>query len=268
MTHALARAIAPLALAAAAWLSAGAALAGQPVSLKVDVEAGGPVTLGDLFDDAGRAAGVVIGPAPQPGANAVLDAAAVQRAAHLAGLDWDNPSRLRRIVVRQGAAQPEPAAAVAATRAGKPGATVEALTYTRSLAAGEVVGPQDVAWTKVAAFSAPKDAPGDAERVIGMAARRPLRAGAAVTGRDLAAAQVIKRDDLVTVTFSADGVRLSLQGKAMAAAAAGDTVAVMNVASKKVFEAVAAGPGQAVVGPEADRLKAAAFPAAQFASLR
>lgn len=44
MTHALARAIAPLALAAAAWLSAGAALAGQPVSLKVDVEAGGPVT--------------------------------------------------------------------------------------------------------------------------------------------------------------------------------------------------------------------------------
>jgi flagella basal body P-ring formation protein FlgA len=93
--------------------------------------------------------------------------------------------------------------------------------------------------------------------VIGLAARRPLRAGAVVTVHDLGAAQVIKSGEAVTVTFAADGVALSLQGKAMGAGAVGEVLNVQNTASKKVIQAVVTGPGQAVVGPAATRLKAA-----------
>lgn len=72
----------------------------------------------------------------------------------------------------------------------------------------------------------------------------------------LRAQPVIRKDEAVTVRFDRGGVVLTLQGKAMQAAAPGETLSVLNPASKKVIEAVAAGPGRAVVGPEAERLKA------------
>ena len=53
------------------------------------------------------------------------------------------------------------------------------------------------------------------------------------------------------------GISLAMQAKAMAAAGEGETLKVQNVQSKKVLQAVVTGPGQAVVGPAADQLKAA-----------
>ena len=240
-----------LLIAAAAFLIASPALAGQAVTLKAQtLDADGIVTLSDLFDGAGAAGKVVV--AAKPGASTVLDAAAVQALARRAGLDWPNAEGLRRIVVRSGA---DGAGAVASR------GNVEVLTYARSLSAGEIVQPQDLIWGKAAA--APADAPNDAEAIIGLAAKRPLRAGAAVSGRDVSAPQVIKSGDLITVTYEDGGISLVLQGKAMAAAGLGETLAVQNIASKKIIQAVASGPGQAVVGPAADQLKA--LPRTQYA---
>jgi flagella basal body P-ring formation protein FlgA len=93
--------------------------------------------------------------------------------------------------------------------------------------------------------------------MIGLAARRPLRAGAAALAHDVSAPQVIKAGEIITVTFEADGIALSLQGKALAAAGVGETLNVENTQSKKTIQALAIGPGQAVVGPAAGDLKAA-----------
>jgi flagella basal body P-ring formation protein FlgA len=175
----------------------------------------------------------------------VLDAAAVQLAARRAGLDWANAEGLHKIVVRAGAGQSAPAAH----------GNVEVLTYTRSLNAGEILQPTDLTWIKAAA--APGDSPGDADAVIGQAAKRPLRAGAVVLAHDFGAAQVIKPGDLVTVSFEAEGISLSLQGKSMGTAGVGDVLAVQNTLSKKVVQTVVTGPGQAVVGPAADQIKTA-----------
>ena len=142
-----------------------------------------------------------------------LDAAAVQLAARRAGLDWANAEGLRKIVVRGGAT----AAGATAARG-----NVDVLTWARNLAAGELVQPQDVIWAKAAA--APADAPADPDAVIGLAAKRALRAGASVAGRDVAAAQVIKQGEIVTITYQDGGISLSLQGKAMTAAGAHWTV--------------------------------------------
>jgi len=226
-------------------LIASPALAGT-VTLKADVSDGdGRVTLGDLFDGAAGAAGVLV--ATRTGPSVVLDAAAVQGLARRSGLDWSNPQGLRRIIVRGGAAD---GPSTTAQRG-----NVEVLTWARSLNAGDVVQPEDMTWTKVA--GAPADAPRDADAVIGMAARRPLREGAVVGLRDVVAQQVIKAGDTVQVIWSDGGISLSLQARALGAAAVGQSFNVQNPASKKIIEAVATAPGQAVTGPEAQRLKAA-----------
>jgi flagella basal body P-ring formation protein FlgA len=223
-----------LAIAAAA-----PALAGTPVMLNPSiVDAEGHVTLGEIFDDAGPARDVVV--AERTGPSVVLDAAAIQAFAHRYGLDWTNPQGVRRIIVRG-----ETAASAGRGR--------EVLTYAHSFVVGEIVQPSDLIWSKAA--GAPVDAPPGVDAVVGLAARRPLREGDPVQSRDLTAPMVIKAGETVMVTYADDGVTLTLEAKAMANAAAGDTLNVQNPASKKVIEAVATGPGQAVVGPEALRLK-------------
>ncbi|MFC3070765.1 flagellar basal body P-ring formation chaperone FlgA [Phenylobacterium soli] len=226
------------------------ALAGQAVRLKANTfDADGVVTLSDLFDGAGAAGRVAV--ATRTGASVVLNARVVQQVAARAGLDWDNAEGLKTIVVAGGAVQPAGSVAAAAARAGN----VDVLTYARNIAAGEIVAPEDLVWGRAAA--APSDSPRDPDAIIGQAARRPLRAGAAALAHDVSAPQIIKAGEIITVSFQADGISLSLQGKALAGGGLGETLNVENTASKKVIQAVVSGPGQAVVGPAADEMKSA-----------
>lgn len=245
-----------LSLALALSALAAPALAG-PVSLLPDpTDDDGRVTLGELFDDAGAASGVVVG--QRLGATAVFEASQIQAAARRAGLDWANPQGLRRIVVREGGALPADASArpAAATVASRPGATVEVLTYARSLAAGDIVQPSDVVWSTVQAHQAPAGGPQDADQVVGLSAKRALRAGAAVTSRDLASPQVIARNDMVEVAYISGGVELTVTGKATRDASAGEAVPVLNTQSGRTIDAVAVGPGRAVAGPAAQMARA------------
>ena len=245
-----------LSLALALAALAAPALAG-PVSLLPDpTDDDGRVTLGELFDDAGAASGVVVG--QRLGATAVFEASQIQAAARRAGLDWANPQGLRRIVVREGGALPADASArpAAATVTSRPGATVEVLTYARSLAAGDIVQPADVVWSTVQAHQAPAGGPQDADQVVGLSAKRALRAGAAVTSRDLASPQVIARNDMVQVAYIVGGVELTVTGKATRDASAGEAVPVLNVQSGRTIDAVAVSPGRAVAGPAAQMARA------------
>ncbi|MBI1199786.1 MAG: flagellar basal body P-ring formation protein FlgA [Phenylobacterium sp.] len=234
----------------AALAAASPALAGTPVTLKSDVfDADGVVTLGEIFEGAGAAATVPV--AKRSGASVMLNARAVQLAAYRAGLEWANAEGLRQIVVTGASSNAGAAGAPASAVAAR--GNVDVLTWTRNISAGEIVQPQDLIWAKAAL--APSDAPSDADVVVGLAARRPLRAGAAVSGRDVAAVQVVKPNDIVTLTFESGGISLALQAKALSGGAVGEPINVQNVTSKKTVQAVVTGPGQAAVGPEADQLK-------------
>ena len=185
----------------AALTFAGAAAAG-PVTLKANpVDADGQVTLGDLFDGAGGAANVVVG--RRSGPSVVFEAGQLQSLAMQSGLQWANPSGLRRVVVRNAALSPDAPAA--------PATTADA-------GAGPVPAPARVA--------------------------APLR----VT---TAAERVISRNDMVEVAYEVGGVRLAVVGRAQGNAAAGQPVAVQNLQSHRMIDAVAIGPGQAVAGPAA-----------------
>jgi flagellar basal body P-ring formation protein FlgA len=234
-------------LLAAFVLICGPALAGQPVALRAaTTDADGIVTLSDLFENTGAAGSVML--SARAADFLTLDAAAVQSAARRAGLDWANSEGLRRIVVRGGPAAPSGAAR----------GNVDVLTYARSLAVGEVIQPEDLVWAK-SAVAAP-GALNDPDALVGMTARRPLRAGAQVGRNDAATTPVIAKDEVITLIYQDGGITLTLQGRAMARAGVGETLNVQNTGSKKIVQAVVTGPGQAVVGPAAERLKLAGAP--------
>lgn len=134
--------------AAAALLMAGPALAG-PVTLKTNpVDADGQVTFGDVFDGAGSASGVVIG--ARSGPSVVFEAGQLQAMARQSGLDWANPTGLRRVVVRHAAAAPAAAdvAAPAPTHAAAAPAPVRAAPV-RAAYADRIISRNDiveVAW--------------------------------------------------------------------------------------------------------------------------
>ncbi len=234
------------------------AFAGTPVELKGQpVSHGASVTLGDVFDGLdGSAAGVVIARAAQPGLDAVLDAEVVQTIVRRAGYDWPNASGYHRIVVNSEAGEaPAPQAGRSRAKASRHGRASQALTYARNIMAGDILSADDLVWSDEAV--APSDGVADPEAAIGKAARHALRAGAPAAFHDIISPKVIKRDDVVAVVFEADGVSLTLQGKAMADCSVGDGLEVVNPQSKKVIETVCSGPGQALVGPRAEELKAA-----------
>lgn len=192
--------------AVAALMLAGPAFAG-PVTLKANpVDDDGQVTLGDIFDGAGAAADVVVG--RRAGPSIVFEAAQLQGMARQAGLDWANPTGLRRVVVRQAAVAPGAPATTAVE--------VAAAAPARPVAAR---------------------APGPAERVIA-------------------------RNDMVEVLYEAGGVRLIITGRAESNAAQGQRLAIRNLQSNRIIDAVATGPGQAVAGPAAR----ASAPSQQFAA--
>ncbi len=223
---------------------------------------GAKITLGDLFEGAGAAGSTVVGAAAPAGGQAVLDAGLVQAAARRAGLVWANGEGRRRLIVASAEAdRPAPGRAAGGSRR-----HAQVLAYARNLNAGEMVSASDLVWSDEAVAS--PDAVADADAAIGKAARRPLRMGAAASAHDLGAPRVIKRDDMVQVAFEDAGVTLVLTGKALGDAAVGDSLPVLNPASRKTLDAVAAGPGRAVVGPAAEALRLRAFPSLQYASAR
>ncbi len=250
-----------IAFSLAGTLISSSALAGQPVTLRSElVDGNGQITLSDLFDNTGSAGNVLVANGVEPGRNQVLDATQVQRLAQRYGLDWSNSTGLRRLIVRSGleaaaTAPTAPTARPAATARSASAAMTEVLTYSRSLSSGDVIQAEDLTYSSVLVQAVPNDAPRNADEVIGMGVKRPLRIGQAVSARDLLAPLVIRRDDLVQVVYRDGSIVLSLEAKAMGNAAVGELFTLQNTSSKKSIEAVATGPGKALTGPEAAQVR-------------
>lgn len=76
--------------------------------------------------------------------------------------------------------------------------------------------------------------------------------------RSASGQQVIARNDMVRVTYQTGGVSLTIMGKAMRNAAVGEAVAIQNLTSDRIIDAVATAPGQAVAGPTAQQVQSSA----------
>lgn len=231
-----------------------AASAETLVLRSVVTDSDGRITAGDVFENADGFEHVVLG--VRSGQSATLDAGQVQSAVAREGGYWDNARGIRRILVTVGPDGFAPvsarsAAAVATPAAAQAGRTIEVLVLTRSISAGEIIQPQDLAYQSVQAHQAGSDLPSSPEAVIGKTARWALREGGVVKSRELTSPVVVRRSEQVQVEWSNGRMTLAMTGTAQKDGAVGDIIQVVNPTSKKIIDVVITGPGRGAVGPAA-----------------
>ncbi len=129
-------------------------------------------------------------------------------------------------------------------RAEDQGVSVPVLT--RDIATGEVLSADDLTEATVTA-TLPSNTAESTDQLIGMAARKPLRAGRPVSLSEVRRPILVAKGSLLTVRVSMPGIELSTTAKAIEQGAMGEVIRVMNLTSNRVVQAVISGAGEAVV---------------------
>ncbi|WP_114964765.1 flagellar basal body P-ring formation chaperone FlgA [Alkalilacustris brevis] len=127
-----------------------------------------------------------------------------------------------------------PCAALAAVLLGAAPALAETLVVTRTVRAGEVLAPQDLAII-------PETTPGSFNNpagVIGMEARVALYAGRPLRQGDVGPPALVERNQIVTLVYRQGGLRITTDARALGRAGAGEAVRAMNLASRSTISAV------------------------------
>lgn len=107
----------------------------------------------------------------------------------------------------------------------------------RNVTPGEVIGEQDIVWTSWRTDRLGRGIALDSGRLVGMSARRPLRAGEAVRLSDLRSPVLVPKNSLVTIRLATPRMVLTAQGKALEEGSDGDVIRVMNTKSNTVINA-------------------------------
>lgn len=114
----------------------------------------------------------------------------------------------------------------------------------RPFARGDVIAAADLTMEKRSRRELPAGTISEPAQLIGTVARRALSPGQPLKQGDIAAPDLVDRNQLVTVTYEVPGMSLTLRGRALASGVLGAVVAVQNSTSKKTIEAVVTGPGR------------------------
>lgn len=130
--------------------------------------------------------------------------------------------------------------------------TVEAAVVTRNVERGDILKASDINIERRPKIEAGGD-PAQRARAVGMQTRKTIRMGQILRMADLAKADLVQRDQNVSLIFEAPGIYLTMRGKAIDAGTEGDTVSVMNLQSKRVVQGIVSGPGQVTMSPIAPR---------------
>lgn len=124
-------------------------------------------------------------------------------------------------------------------------ASADTVVATRTLRAQTVLTASDVGViaTHVAgALTSP-------EAAIGMEARVMLYAGRPVRPGDIGPPALIDRNQIVTLVYLNGGLAIQTEGRALGRAAAGETLRVMNLASRKTVLGAVGPDGRIFVNP-------------------
>lgn len=85
--------------------------------------------------------------------------------------------------------------------------------------------------------------------VVGMEARVTLYAGRPIPLTSLSEPALVERNQLVSLVFSHAGLEIRADGRALGRGGAGETIRIMNLASRSTVSGRVAGPGIVEVHP-------------------
>ena len=113
----------------------------------------------------------------------------------------------------------------------------------RRMVPGDIIRNDDIEWTSTRADRLGRSVIIDAENLVGMSPRRPIRPGEAVRANELRAPIVVAKNSLITIRLDTARLSLTAQGRAMESGASGDVIRVMNTKSNKIINAAVVGSG-------------------------
>ena len=103
---------------------------------------------------------------------------------------------------------------------------------------GSTIKSSDIEYIKIKEHEFSKDTIADAQKLIGMTARRMIIAERPIKHTDIIAPQLIKRGALVTLSLNSGVMNLTTQVKALENGARGDVIRVVNTLSNKTLHAM------------------------------
>lgn len=123
---------------------------------------------------------------------------------------------------------------------------------TRTLPQGTILGPNDVEMRMIPLAYAESTGLVSIEEIMGMALQRQTREGVMLKPSDIAAPEIVSRNEQVTVVFQQGALTLTTTGKALNAASLSQPVSVLNTMTNKVLQGVATQNGTVTVysGPQ------------------
>ncbi len=112
---------------------------------------------------------------------------------------------------------------------------------------GSTIKSSDIEYIKIKEHEFARDVITDAQKLIGMTARRTIIAGRPIKNTDIIAPEVIKRGSLLTLSLNSGAMNLTTQVKALESGAKGDVIRVVNIASNKTLQALVMGSGEVAI---------------------
>lgn len=132
---------------------------------------------------------------------------------------------------------------------GRVQAMVELPVLRRASMPGDVIGPDDLQWTRLRAGVLRGEAVRQPVQAVGQAMRHAVAAGQPILLADLGRPVMVPKGQPLVLQLEAPGLQVTAQGVAVEAGALGERIHVMNPYSRTVLEAEITAPGHARVVP-------------------
>lgn len=152
-----------------------------------------------------------------------------------------------------------PAGAPTATRQriqGRVFQTTRVPVLSRHFSRGEAIRESDIQWAEVREDQVRPGVLTDAAAIVGLEPRFSVRAGSPVRAADLQRPLLVTRNATITIALKTPFMSLTTQGRATQDGGKGDVIQVINLQSKRSFEAIVEGPGLVSVTTGAPRMLA------------
>lgn len=123
-------------------------------------------------------------------------------------------------------------------------ALADSVISTRVIRAGAIIGPEDL-------DILPRSTQGafdHAEDLVGLEARRMIYPGRPILFDQVGSPALVDRNQIVQISFSAHGLAITTEGRALGRAGAGEDVRVLNLSSRITVSGIVQPDGSVRVG--------------------